>query len=426
MKKLFLGLAMVLGVLAAGGKAEAYTYTVPAMDYKNYKAPAGNYEAWDITLDVTYDYTTAYQILEAVNDYREANGVCRLQTNDTLMKHAMARTISASMYGEHSDVRPSDHIRLVDSNNYTSRGGSENLHEDTSGITVEGALNGWKNSPGHNYNMLSSSWVGAGVGVVGRACIIEFYGSSRFAWNDPKFGTDTRLTNYSERVTMPVTEYNYKPVLGSFDNDIRGYSSSDNLPTYIDDKGDDWPMATSFHMVNITIHKAGSEDNIWHTFKAPACNFTFTSSNPSVAKVEGNQVTFVGYGKADITATLNGTNYSKTYSFEYKAPQEEKKESKPVKLKKVSNLKIKRYKVKGHKTLLGVSWKGIKGVDSYNVQVAKDKKFKKLLVNKKYTGYTSAGITKKFKGKKVYVRVRAVNGKKTGPWSKVKTIKTYK
>lgn len=426
MKKLLMGLVLVLGVLAAGGKAEAYTYTVPAMDYKNYKAPAKDYEAWDITLDVTYDYTTAYQILEAVNDYREANGVCRLQTNDTLMKHAMTRTISASMYGEHSNVFPLDYNRLVDSNNYSSRGRSENLHEDTGSITVEGTLNGWKNSPGHNYNMLDSMHTAAGVGVVGRACIIEFYDSSRFAWDDPKFGTDTRLTNYSERITIPVIENCYKPVLGDFDNDIKGYNSSDNLPTYIDANGNDWPMATSFHIPNIAIHKAGSEDNIWHTFKAPAYNFTFTSSNPSVAKVEGNQVTFVGYGKVDITATLNGTNYSKTYSFEYKAPQEEKKVSKPVKLKKVSNLKVKKYKMRGHKTMLGISWKGIKGVESYNVQVAKDKKFKKLLVNKKYTGYTSAGITKKFKGKKVYVRVRAINGKKTGPWSKVKKIKTYK
>ena len=426
MKKLVMGLVLVLGVLAAGDKAEAYTYTEPAMNYKNYKATAKDCEAWDITFDVTYDYTTAYQILEAVNDYREANGVCRLQTNDTLMKHAMKRSMSVHMYMDHSIVYPIDYNRLVDSNNYSLQNAGSNLHKDTGGVTVEGTLNGWKNSPGHNYNMLKSGWVGAGVGIFEDSCVIEFYGSSRFAWNDPKFGTDTKLTNYSERVTMPVTEYNYKPVLGAFDNDIKGYNSSDNLPTYIDDNGDDWPMATSFHIPNITIHKAGSEDNIWHTFKAPAYNFTFTSSNPSVAKVEGNQVTFVGYGKVDITATLNGTNYSKTYSFEYKAPQEEKKVSKSVKLKKVSNLKLKKYKVKGHKTLLGVSWKGIKGVESYNVQVAKDKKFKKLLVNKKYTGYTSAGITKKFKGKKVYVRVRAINGKKTGPWSKVKTIKTYK
>lgn len=426
MKKLFLGLAMVLGVLATGGKAEAYTYTEPAMNYKNYKAPAKDYEAWDITLDVTYDYTTAYQILEAVNDYREVNGVCRLQTNDTLMKHAMTRTISASMYGEHTDVMPLDYNRLVDSNNYSIKYASENLHEDTGGITVEGALNGWKNSPGHNYNMLDSRWVAASVGVVGRACIIEFYGSSRFAWNDPKFGTDTRLTNYSERVTIPVIENCYKPVLGDINYETYTEKSLDgNYPHYLDNGGV-YDLDISFPITSITIHKDGSEDNIWHTFKAPAYNFTFTSSNPSVAKVEGNQVTFVGYGKADITATLNGTNYSKTYSFEYKAPQEEKKESKPVKLKKVSNLKLKRYKIKGHKTWLGVSWKGIKGVESYNVQVAKDKKFKKLLVNKKYTGYTSAGITKKFKGKKVYVRVRAVNGKKTGPWSKVKTIKTYK
>lgn len=428
MKKLFLGLAMVLGVLATGGKAEAYTYTEPAANYENYKAPAKDYEAWDITLDVTYDYTTAYQILKAVNDYREANGLNRLQTNDTLMKRAMRRAVDLNIDFKHGVVGPG--YILVDSNNYRNSSSSENIYMNTGGITCDDAMLGWKNSVGHNQNMLDSRWVGVGVGVVGNQCVLELFGGTKFNCFDLKFGTDTGLVTYSERITIPVFEVLYKPVLGDFDYTTSGIMSSDeNYPQ--DVTGRDYVkgvgcMPTSFPITSITVHKAGDEDNLGSTFKAPAYNFTFTSSNPSVAKVEGNQVTFVGYGKADITATLNGTNYSKTYSFEYKAPQEEKKVSKPVKLKKVSNLKIKRYKVKGHKTLLGVSWKGIKGVDSYNVQVAKDKKFKKLLVNKKYTGYTSAGITKKFKGKKVYVRVRAVNGKKTGPWSKVKTIKTYK
>lgn len=424
MKKLMMGLVLVLGVLAAGGKAEAYTYTIPAANYENYKAPAKDYEAWNITLDVTYDYTTAYQILKAVNDYREANGLNRLQTNDTLMKRAMRRAVDLNIDFKHGVVGPG--YILVDSNNYRNSSSSENIYMNTGGITCDDAMLGWKNSVGHNQNMLDSRWVGVGVGVVGNQCVLELFGGTKFNCFDLKFGTDTGLVTYSERITIPVFEILYKPVLGAFDNDIRCFNSSDNLPIYIDDNGADWPMAASFRILNVTIHKVGDEDNLGSTFKAPAYNFTFTSSNPSVAKVEGNQVTFVGYGKAEITATLNGTNYSKTYSFEYKAPQEEKKVSKSVKLKKVSNLKVKKYKVKGHKTLLGVSWKGIKGVESYNVQVAKDKKFKKLLVNKKYTGYTSAGITKKFKGKKVYVRVRAVNGKKTGSWSKVKTIKTYK
>lgn len=424
MKKLFLGLVLVLGVLAAGGKAEAYTYTVPAANYENYKAPAKDYEAWDITLDVTYDYTTAYQILKAVNDYREANGLNRLQTNDTLMKRAMRRAVDLNIDFKHGVVGPG--YILVDSNNYRNSSSSENIYMNTGGITCDDAMLGWKNSVGHNQNMLDSRWVGVGVGVVGNQCVLELFGGTKFNCFDLKFGTDTGLGTYSERITIPVFEVLYKPVLGDINYETYTEKSLDgNYPHYLYDGGV-YDLDTSFPITSITIHKAGDEDNLGSTFKAPACNFTFTSSNPSVAKVEGNQVTFVGYGKVDITATLNGTNYSKAYSFEYKAPQEEKKESKPVKLKKVSNLKIKRYKVKGHKTLLGISWKGIKGVESYNVQVAKDKKFKKLLVNKKYTGYTSAGITKKFKGKKVYVRVRAVNGKKTGPWSKVKTIKTYK
>lgn len=422
MKKLMMGLILALGVLVAGGKAEAYTYTVPAMDYKNYKAPAGNYEAWDITLDVTYDYTTAYKLLAMINDYRVANGLDRLQTNDTLMKHAMVRATSLLLYFEHSNVYPLDYNRMVDSNNYVLRTG-ENIHADSDVTTAEGAFAGWKNSAGHNSNMLRSDVVAAGVGVVNGRAVLELHAKTKANPFDPKFGTDTRLTNYSERVTMPIIENCYKPVLGAFDNDIKGYSSLDNLPTYIDDNGTDWPMAVNFHITNVTIHRAGSEDNIWHTFKAPAYNFTFTSSNPSVAKVEGNQVTFVGYGKVDITVTLNGTNYSKTYSFEYKAPQEEKKAT--TKLSKASGVSVKRAKASKHRTKLSVSWSKVKNASSYTIQVSTDKKFKKS-VTTKTAKKCKVVITKNFKGKKVYVRVRAAKGKTVGAWSKVKNVKTYK
>lgn len=421
MKKLMMGLVLALGVLAVGGKAEAYTYTVPAMDYKNYKAPAKDYEAWDITLDVTYDYTTAYQILWAVNDYREANGLCRLQTNDTLMKRAMRRAVDLNIDFKHGVIGPG--YILVDSNNYRNSASSENIYMNTGGITCADAMLGWKNSVGHNQNMLDSRWVGAGVGVVGNQCVLELFGGTKFNCFDLKFGTDTGLVSYSERITVPVFEILYKPVLGDINYETYTEKSSDgNYPHYLDNGGV-YDLDTSFPITSVTIHKAEDEDNLGSTFKAPAYNFTFTSSNPSVAKVEGNQVTFVGYGKADITATLNGTNYSKTYSFEYKAPQEEKKAT--TKLSKTSVVSVKRAKASKHRTKLSVSWRKVKNASSYTVQVSTNKKFRKC-VTTKTAKKCKVVLTKKFKGKKVYVRVRAVNGKKTGPWSKVKKIKTYK
>ncbi len=77
-----------------------------------------------------------------------------------------------------------------------------------------------------------------------------------------------------------------------------------------------------------------------------------------------------------------------------------------------------------------VTWKKVKNVTGYEIQLATDKKFKKnkktVKVNKQNA---SKKTVKKLKSKKkYYVRVRSykiVNGKKVyGSWSKIKTVKT--
>lgn len=391
MKKLMMGLVLALGVLAAGGKAEAYTY---------YFAGSGVADVTDVTYEVTYDYTEAYKLANKINEERAKLGHKQFIIAEPMMRDAMSKAAALNWDFSH-DPAAVDYGYYV---NGRYAGGADII---TTAGNAEDAYTNYYNSPGHRVQMLdwsnsSTKTYYIGVGIVNGYTCVEFSSGNK----DAVWEVGNTLTNYTELYTLHVNNAAMTPekwgTIGSGSTDLEVGGT------------EDWSMVGMDY----------SAANSWGSRSLSYHAFDFSVSDPNVIKVENGKVTAVGEGTATLTIKLKNTNVVGTITYNVTDP--EKKASKPVKLKKVSNLKVKRYKIKGHKTWLGVSWKGIKGVESYNVQVAKDKKFKKLLVNKKYTGYTSAGITKKFKGKKVYVRVRAINGKKTGPWSKVKKIKTYK
>lgn len=72
------------------------------------------------------------------------------------------------------------------------------------------------------------------------------------------------------------------------------------------------------------------------------------------------------------------------------------------------------------KKTLSISFAKVKNAKKYQIQIATDKKFKKKLKTKTVTSAKKVSFQKLQSGKKYYVRIRAVNGKKQGPWSKVK------
>lgn len=87
------------------------------------------------------------------------------------------------------------------------------------------------------------------------------------------------------------------------------------------------------------------------------------------------------------------------------------------KLGKVSIKKIKNIKKKS----ISLTWKKVSGAKKYKIQYSTNKKFKKS-VKTKYTGKLSYKIKGLKKGKKYYVRIRAVNGTNSGAWSSIKKV----
>lgn len=87
--------------------------------------------------------------------------------------------------------------------------------------------------------------------------------------------------------------------------------------------------------------------------------------------------------------------------------------SKPV-IKKLSSIR---------KKTLSISFAKVKNAKKYKIQIATDKKFKKNLKTKTVTSAKKVTVQKLQSGKRYYVRIQAVNGKKQSKWSKVKNKK---
>lgn len=414
MKKLFLGLVLALGVLAAGGKAEAYIRTNSA---------GIPYDCTDITYEVTYDYTEAYKLANKINEERAKLGHRQPVVSEGLMRAAMNK--AAILNFEFSHEPAVDEGLNIDGKLYD---GVEII--TTATMAEEAYVNFYESDTGHRQNMLGTmsaekaiklgkdAYIGVGI-VNGYTCVL-FGSDYMLNFETPSLETsDTPrasltggiLTNYTELFTAHVVN-----------SRMTAEKWNSHLGIAYDGRGLFLEGKKYSMLVGDNYTLTGSRYNIPNYGGLSQHAYSYSVSDPSVLKLEGNSLTAVGAGTATLTMTLNNTNYSKSVTIEVTDPNAAKA---TTKLSKTSGVSAKRAKASKHRTKLSVSWSKVKDASSYTVQVSTNKKFKKS-VTTKTAKKCKLVITKKFKGKKVYVRVRAINGKKTGPWSKVKTIKTYK
>ena len=105
------------------------------------------------------------RLVELVNNYRAEHGLGALQLSPTLSRAAtwMGEDMAARGYFSHTDsLGRAPYNRAIDCG-YPS-GAGENLAAGYP--TPEAAFEGWKASPGHNANMLTSDYRVIGVAVV--------------------------------------------------------------------------------------------------------------------------------------------------------------------------------------------------------------------------------------------------------------------
>jgi uncharacterized protein YkwD len=201
------GLLFGLFIIAALSGAVA-TLQVPA------RAPRAE-AAGDCTTDPALD-SEEQAFLQLINDYRVANGRVPLTASYTLSKAAQWKSndLGVKKYFAHDDYTgPGGTVwrtwvqRIRDCDYGYNAWLGENIAAGNSGALA--TFNQWKNSPGHNANMLGSNYTAIGIGRAfvsgspyGWYWTTEF-GSVSDGW--PSGGTPTATTTASPTRTPTAT-----------------------------------------------------------------------------------------------------------------------------------------------------------------------------------------------------------------------------
>ena len=139
-------------------------------------APAPAHALTNCTVDASID-SEEQEFLRLINEYRAQNGLQALALSDSLNRAAAwkSKHMADENYFAHDDtpINRSWVQRLRDCDYTYNAWLGENIAAGYS--TANSVFNAWKNSPGHNANMLGSNYTAIGIGRAYRA-------SSTYGW----------------------------------------------------------------------------------------------------------------------------------------------------------------------------------------------------------------------------------------------------
>ena len=119
------------------------------------------------TFLVAPDYTPEQEVIDiynAINDYREENGLHRLVLDEELCKLAYIRAREQEQFEGHTRPNGKPFYSIVDEYGYERYGCGENIVIGPN-TNCEKVMDCWINSPTHNENMLKSKWIVAGIAL---------------------------------------------------------------------------------------------------------------------------------------------------------------------------------------------------------------------------------------------------------------------
>lgn len=121
-------------------------------------AGGGSYQ---VKLDGTFDYDSAYAILESLNSYRRSQGLSELVMDEDMLDAAMQRAAEIAVYYSHDRPDGSSCFTIFPSK---FEYGYKRENIAVGQTSANEVMTGWKNSPGHNENMLAEDNSSAGIG----------------------------------------------------------------------------------------------------------------------------------------------------------------------------------------------------------------------------------------------------------------------
>ena len=256
------------------------------------------------------------------------------------------------------------------------------------------------------------------------------------AWSGEADLTGQRLNLFVDGVCIKVgingkvaSYYENRLATGTYEVEVRSQYTSNNVESFglkktVSIKADPGLSGKT---------PAELADPAYSEYKEPTTNPTTTAENettpvvettPSVETTPEIETTTE---KTETTPAVETTTNTNAQTTTKKQPSQTTKESSV----KVGKAVVKKAIKKKNAKKISLTLKRVKGATKYNVQIAKDKKFKKTIVTKTTKKLTYSVSNSKFiKAKKLYARAKAivVKGEKTyqGKWSKPKQVEIKK
>ncbi len=219
-----------------------------------------------IKLNATCNYDDAYDVLNKVNEIRSTKGLSKLSMEPQMMEDAMQRAAELMVYFAHA--RP-DNSSCFDIN--------EDIFAENIAIgygSPAQVMNSWINSDYHYANIMSEDFNCIGIGAVvhnGVHCWVQLFG----------------MKSYDGEITIPDnTTKDFDIYLGDV-----AYELSIDAPASIF-AGDSAQLQVIGKTRGNTCYYTLNNDE-----------FTFSSSDDTVVRIDNDKAVAVGVGNATITAT---------------------------------------------------------------------------------------------------------------------------
>ena len=254
------------------------------------------------------------------------------------------------------------------------------------------------------------------------------------AWSDVADLTGQRLNLFVDGVCIKVgingnvaSYYENRLATGTYEVEVRSQYTSNNVESFglkktVSIKAD--PGLTGKTPAELA-------DPAYSEYKEPtttaAAETTTTAAAETTTPVAVETTTTTAAVETTTTKAVETTTNTNAQTTTKKQPSQTTKESSV----KVGKAVVKKAIKKKNAKKISLTLKRVKGATKYNVQIAKDKNFKKTIVTKTTKKLTYSVSNSKFKkAKKLYARAKAivVKGEKTyqGKWSKPKQVKIKK
>lgn len=222
----------------------------------------------DVQCSGAMHYAMAHDMMGMINAIRQETGAASLTYDAQLSRYAMQRAAEISYYFGHT--RPDDRAWST----VSSRADGENIEKGQIFANTSAAFEGWKNSPGHYANMISTNYKSVGI-----ACLTR---NGNYFW--------VQLFSREESSNTAC------PPDGTGDFTVRLKDDTDN-PYYL--------YEGSTLALDIGESEALHVIKIWNDMDVafPANRFNWTSSSAAVSVDQNGRIRAEEVGESVITAS---------------------------------------------------------------------------------------------------------------------------